>query len=159
MFLPYEFFISGWNMIVRMNVVLNRTVTVVVDSDWGFDNLWGSHLQSQKRVVYLQLMVLNSGYWPDWSIKSRCYWLEDSWCHWCVSILLLLQLRESIHKSGPADLAQKIDFAYFLYTERLSCPYTKTTICLIRSFTFIELWEIFWSPQRTLVATHIKAQI
>ena len=70
-------------------------------------------------------------------------------------------LRESrmIHKSSPADLAQKIDTAYFPYTERLSCPYTKTTICLIRSFKFIELWEIFWSPQRTLVATHIKAQI
>ena len=28
-------------MIVRVNVVLNRTV---VDSDWCFDNLWGSHL-------------------------------------------------------------------------------------------------------------------
>ena len=70
-------------------------------------------------------------------------------------------LRESrmIHKSSPADLAQKIVIAYFPYTERLSCPYTKTTICLIRSFKFIELWEIFWSPQRTLVATHIKALI
>ena len=28
-----------------MNIVLNRTV--VVDSDWRFDNLCGSHLQSQ----------------------------------------------------------------------------------------------------------------
>lgn len=65
-------------------------------------------------------------------------------------------LRESIQKSGPADLAQEIDFAYFLYTERLSCPNTKTTIRLIRSFKFIELWEIFWSPQWTLVATQIQ---
>ena len=44
-----------------------------------------------------------------------------------------------IHKSSPADLAQKIDFAYFLYTERRSCPNTKTTMRLIRSFKFIEL--------------------
>ena len=32
------------SFIVRMNVVLNRTV--VVDSDWRFQNLCGSHLQS-----------------------------------------------------------------------------------------------------------------
>ena len=37
-------------MIIRMNVVLNRTV-VVVDSDWLFDNLCGSHLQSQSETL------------------------------------------------------------------------------------------------------------
>ena len=38
-------------MIVRVNVVLNRTV--VVDSDWRFDNLCGSHdhLQSLQIVT------------------------------------------------------------------------------------------------------------
>ena len=35
--------ISRLSMIVRVNVVLNRTV--VVDSDYRFDNLCGSHLQ------------------------------------------------------------------------------------------------------------------
>ena len=34
------------SLIVRVNVVLNRTV--FVDSDWRFDNLCGSHLQSQR---------------------------------------------------------------------------------------------------------------
>ena len=34
-------------MIFRVNVVLNRTESIVVDSDWCFDNLCGSHLQSQ----------------------------------------------------------------------------------------------------------------
>ena len=38
-----------WNIIVRMSVVLNRTV---VDSQY-----------------WRHLMVFNSGYWPDWSIK------------------------------------------------------------------------------------------
>ena len=53
---------------------------------------------------------------------------------------------------------KKVDSAYFLYSEILSCPNTKTTICLIWSFKyFIELWEIFWSPQRTLEAIHIEA--
>ena len=37
-------------MIIRMNVVLNRTV-VVVDSDRLFDNLCGSHLQSQSETL------------------------------------------------------------------------------------------------------------
>ena len=36
-------------MIVRVSVVLNRTV--VVDSDSCFDNLCGSHLQSQSTSV------------------------------------------------------------------------------------------------------------
>ena len=38
------YFISRLSMIARVNVVLNRTV--VVDSDWRFVNLCGSHLQS-----------------------------------------------------------------------------------------------------------------
>ena len=36
------------SLIVGVNVVLNRTV--VADSDWRFDNLCGSHLQSQSEL-------------------------------------------------------------------------------------------------------------
>ena len=39
------FVISRWNMIIRVSIILNRTV--VVDSDWRFNNLCGSHLQIQ----------------------------------------------------------------------------------------------------------------
>ena len=39
---------SSLSLIVQVNVVLNRTV--VVDSDWRFDNLCGSHLQSQSEL-------------------------------------------------------------------------------------------------------------
>ena len=38
-------------MIVRVTVVLNSTV--VVDSNWHFDNLCGSHLQSQSKLYYV----------------------------------------------------------------------------------------------------------
>ena len=38
-------------MIVRVNVVLNRTV--VVDSDRRFDNLCGRHLQSQSELYHV----------------------------------------------------------------------------------------------------------
>ena len=41
--------ISRLIMIVRVNVVLNRTVAV--DSDLRFDNLFSSHLQSQYELV------------------------------------------------------------------------------------------------------------
>ena len=49
-----------WNMIDRVTLVLNRTV--VVDSDWRFDNLCGSHLQSQSELYnvscwYLTLVI------------------------------------------------------------------------------------------------------
>ena len=36
------------SVIVRVSVVLKRTVG---DSDWHFDNLSGSHLQSQSNIV------------------------------------------------------------------------------------------------------------
>ena len=53
---------SRLSLIVRVNVVLNRTV---VDSDWRFDNLCGSHLQSQSELYHVSwwYMVLYSGYW------------------------------------------------------------------------------------------------
>ena len=38
-------------LIVRVNVILNRTV--VVDSDWRFDNLCGSHFQSQSELYHV----------------------------------------------------------------------------------------------------------
>ena len=42
--LAIQIFRSRLSMIIRVNVVLNRTV---VDNDWRFDNLYGNHLQSQ----------------------------------------------------------------------------------------------------------------
>ena len=40
-------------MIARVNEVLTGTVVVVVDSDRGFDNLCGSHLQSQSELYHV----------------------------------------------------------------------------------------------------------
>ena len=44
-FEPGSHLIGRWNLIVQVSVVLNSTV--VVDSDWSFDNLCGSRLQNQ----------------------------------------------------------------------------------------------------------------
>ena len=43
--------LSRLSLIVRVNVVLNRTI--VVDSDWRFDNLCSSHLQSQSELYHV----------------------------------------------------------------------------------------------------------
>ena len=82
----------------RVNVVLNRTV--VVDSDWRFDNLCGSHLQSQSELYhvswwYYTLVIdligqLRRDVIGRLSVKPWCYWL---WrlviSNWCVSTRLL----------------------------------------------------------------------
>ena len=97
---------SRLNLIVRVNVVLNRTV--VVDSDWRFDKLCGSHLQSPSELYhvswwyYTLVIDLNGQIRRDviigrlsscLSVKLWCYWL---WIlvisSWCVSIRLLSKL-------------------------------------------------------------------
>ena len=50
-FEPRSHFISRFSVIVRVNVVLKSTI--VVDSDWHFDNLCGSHLQSQSELYHI----------------------------------------------------------------------------------------------------------
>ena len=64
-------FISRLSMIICMKKVLNRTV---VDGDYMFQQpvRWSS--SESKWVVSCQLIVLNSSYWPDRSIKLECYW-------------------------------------------------------------------------------------
>ena len=59
-------FISKWNVILRVSVVLKR---IVVDSDWHFDNLWGSHLQNQSELYHIdQLLVFI--FLPLWDIRD-----------------------------------------------------------------------------------------
>ena len=97
--------IKRLSLIVRVNVVLNRTV--VVDSDWRFDNLCGSHLHSQSELChvswwYYTLVIdligqLCRDVIGRLSVKQWCYWL---WrlviSDWCVSIRLLSQLNSRL---------------------------------------------------------------
>ena len=97
-FEPRSHFKSSLSLIVRVNVVLNRTV--VVDCDWRFDNLCVSHLQSQSELYhvswwYYTLVIdligqLRRDVIGRLSVKPWCYW---PWrlviSNWCVSIRLL----------------------------------------------------------------------
>ena len=69
-FEPRSHFKSRLSLIVRVNVVLNRTV--VVDSDWRFDNLCSSHLQSQSELY------------------------DVSWCYYTLVIDLIGQLGRDV---------------------------------------------------------------
>ena len=94
-----------WINVTSVSVVLNRTV--VVDSDWRFDNLCGSHLQSQSELYhvswwYYTLVIdligqLRRDVIGRLSVKPWCYWL---WrliiSNWCVSIRLLSQLNSRL---------------------------------------------------------------
>ena len=96
---------SRLSLIVGVNVVLNRNV--VVDSDWRFDNLCGSHLQSQSELYhvswrYYALVIdligqLRRDVIGRLPVKLWCYWL---WrlviSNWCVSIRLLSQLNSRL---------------------------------------------------------------
>ena len=93
------------SLIVRLNVVLNRTV--VVDSDLRFDNLCCSHLQSQSELYhvswwYYTLVIdligqLCHNVIGCLSVKPWCYWL---WrlviSNWYVSICLMSQLNSRL---------------------------------------------------------------
>ena len=54
------------SVIVQVSLVLKRTVG---DSDGCFDNLSGSHRQSQSDFVSSLNVIYVAGDWPDWSIK------------------------------------------------------------------------------------------
>ena len=108
------------SLIVQVNVVLNRTV--FVDSVWRFDNLCGSHLQSQSELYhvswwYYTLVIdligqLCRDVIGRLSVKPWRYWL---WrlviSDWCVSIRLLSQLNSRlllVKLSGYSVVARPI---------------------------------------------------
>ena len=82
-FEPRSHFKSRLSLIVRVNVVLNR---IVVESDWRFENLCSSHLQSQSELYhvswwYFTLVIdligqLRRDVIGRLSVKPWCYWLS-----------------------------------------------------------------------------------
>ena len=104
-FEPRSHFKSWLSLIVRVNIVRNRIV--VVDSDWRFDGLCGSHLQSQSELYHVSwwyytlvidlIGLLRRNVIGRLSVKLWCYWL---WrlviSNWCVSIRVLSQLNSGL---------------------------------------------------------------
>ena len=104
-FVPRTHFKSRLSLIVRVNVVLNRTV--VVDSDWRCDNLCDCHLQSQSELYhvswwYYSLVIdligqLRRDVTGRLQLSCDVVGYEDSDSNnWCVSIRLLSQLNSRL---------------------------------------------------------------
>ena len=85
-FEPRSHFKSRLSLIIRVNIVLNRTV--FVDSDWRFDNLRGSLLQSQKRqslstkTVLFRTMFIRT-------IKLKVLLLSTLFIESCYNLLMM----------------------------------------------------------------------
>ena len=109
-FEPRSHFKSRLSLIIRVNVVLNRAV--VVDRDWRFDNLCGSHLQSQSQrlcdsendyctgcqnVSHCQQEQSYSGLHSPGRSNSTCFWHLWKLTH---------KLRKSVHRLSTIWLTQ-----------------------------------------------------
>ena len=109
-FEPRSHFKSRLSLIIRVNVVLNRAV--VVDRDWRFDNLCGSHLQSQSQrlcdsendyctgcqnVSHCQQEQSYSGLHSLGRSNSTCFWHLWKLTH---------KLRKSVHGLSTIWLTQ-----------------------------------------------------
>ena len=76
---------SRLSLIIQVKLLLNTCRTVVVDSDWCSDNLWGSHLLSQSELYlvtwwYYTLVIdligqLRRDVIGRLSVKPWCHWL------------------------------------------------------------------------------------
>ena len=99
--LTWSVFKSSLSLIIRVNVVLNRTV--VVDSDLRFDNLCGSQSELYRVSWWYNTLVidligqLRHNVIGRLAVKPWCYWL---WrlviSNWCFSIHLLSQLKSCL---------------------------------------------------------------
>ena len=115
-FEPRSHFKSRLSLIFRVNVVLNRTV--VVDSDWRFDNLCCSYLQSQDS---------EDGYRTGCRNASHCHQQQSYsglrsprrsnstyfWSHYSLSIVMITRQfgnRKEIEKLRVRVLALRQSF-------------------------------------------------
>ena len=140
-------------MNVRVNVVVNRTV--VVDSDWRFDNLYGSHLQSQSELYhvswwyYTLVIDLIGQLCRDviglLSVKPWCYWLWRLVCYlakWAMVKATATRTWKKVQKAKQQFCTCSTLFGTFL-----CCPCTTTTWnFLMRRFVRLpRLRDIFFS--------------
>ena len=120
--------ISRLSLIVPVNKVLNRTV--VVGSDWRFDNLCGSHLQSQSELYhvswwYYTLVIDLIGQLRRDVIGRLSLKL------WCWLRLTLALLRKRLYRTSEAPL--KLLHVYYNLTILYTCctqtdnHFTRTT--------------------------------
>ena len=122
----YHYFKSRLSLIIQVNVVLNRIV--VVDSDWRFDNLCSSQLQSPSELYhfswwyYTLLVDYVAMLLVECQLSRNVIGYEDSLCNRCVLIRLLSQ-----SNSHPflvkLSVVQSFSHSLFCLILPISCLY------------------------------------
>ena len=115
-------------LIVRVNVVLNRT-----DSDWRFDNLCSSHLQSQSELYhvswwYYTLVIdligqLRCDVIGRLSVKPWCYWLWRLVIGASRSVYCLSQTVVYCELTYPPGFLLLCYGSFFLIFSALTCSF------------------------------------
>ena len=103
-------FISRLSMIVRENVVLNRTFvgfTLLLLTLTDVSITCAVVIFRVKASCSTPVYVFNSGYWPDWSVKLWYYWL------WKLVMVLV--------SFDPSIVIVKQSF--IIVTQIVSCPF------------------------------------
>ena len=123
-FEPSSHFISSLSMIIRVSVVLNRTV--VADSDWRYRNLCSSHRQSQSELYHVS--------WWYWTLAidligqlSRDvidHLSVKPWCYWLWRLVMLL-----VH-FDPSIITVKQSF---IVSQIVGCPIILSLLVLLDS--------------------------
>ena len=103
-FEPTNHFISRLSKIVRVNAVMNRTV---VDSDWLFHNLSGSHRQKTLKLTTAQVVETSVTVNNNSPIQDHVHpddhaqpTYEYSWSHFLLSRFYREVLEQRTRKSG-----------------------------------------------------------
>ena len=112
-FEPRSHFKRRLSLIIRVNVVLNRAV--VVDRDWRFDNLCGSHLQSKSTSLWLWKWLLHR-LSKCQSLSTRTVLFRTTFT-WTIKLNLLLtfvKVDAQIEEECPRTI-------YYLTYTRLHC--------------------------------------
>ena len=118
--------ISRLSMIVRVNVVLNRTV--VVDSDWRFNNLC-SKSSSGSNWVQCITSVDGIKLWLLTRLKSRCYWSSVS-----EAVLLLAKKTRDVIDAFRSVYCHSWTVVYSILSIRLvSSPVVLSWLVLLDS--------------------------
>ena len=112
------------SLIVRVNAVLNRTV--VVDSDWHFDNLCVSHLQSRSELYHVS--------WWYYFVWTAAKLSQQNRMMSCLILTLWSKLYLMVYVSEASD------FECHKNSVRVWLPFLATLFSC--PFLFLILWQI-----------------
>ena len=160
---------SRLSLIVRVNVVLTRTVAV--DSDWRFDNLCGCHLQ--KEYVHPDdqtqpTFEMTPGFKPFTVLLCSGYanalFTGKRFILWIVSSTFgptgTWTAKQAIYNCRPERLRSELNYLtanQFICTERPHKEWYSMFICLVQRLNC--MWQIFYLLDESTSGLSLRFQV